>query len=71
MANPYSFPNIAKLNKVRNEGATTSANVGVYEVPLGAPRPAGRAPKPFVATGTEGFSDVAAYLRGKKRTTRV
>jgi hypothetical protein len=67
MADPYSYPDVAKLNKIREDSATTSANVGVYEVPLGAPRPAGHTPKPPAATNTEGFSDVAEYLRRQKR----
>jgi hypothetical protein len=70
MTKPFTYLDVERLNKQRHESATTSANVGVYEVPLGAPRPAGHSPKPFVAPNTEGFSDVAEYLRGNKRTTR-
>jgi len=66
MANPFSFPDIARLNKLRQE-STTSANVGAYERPLGAPltqqrnRPAPRSTGD--AEPSDRFFDAAEYLR--------
>jgi hypothetical protein len=67
MADPFSFPDIAKLNRLRIEGATTSANVGVYERPLGAPieQPRQR-PMPASEAGqgaSDRFFDAEEYLR--------
>jgi hypothetical protein len=69
MANPFSFPDIAALNRrLREDGsATTSANVGAYERPLGTPIPATPVRRARV-TGAGGetsdrFFDAEDYLR--------
>jgi len=69
MADPFTFPDVADLNRRRVEDATTSANVGVYEKPLGTPVAAprqSRVPRTTPADQSR-FSDVEEYLRKQGR----
>ena len=71
MADPFTFPDIESLNrKLREDGsATTSANVGAYERPLGAPVVAPRAPRvPRTPPADQSqFIDAEEYLRKQRR----
>lgn len=64
MADPFTFPDIAKLNRLRTEGATTSANVGAYERPLGAPLTQAPQRRQSIPAGpSDRFFDAEEYLR--------
>lgn len=60
----YTFPDINKLNRLRAEGATTSANVGVYEKPLGTGELLTKVPKraPVGADQHDRYFDPQEFL---------
>jgi hypothetical protein len=68
MSNRWTYPDVSGMNRRREEGATTSANVGVYEKPLGGM--IRRTPDPLAPGNSDSFPtpqgqyfDAEEYLR--------